>query len=82
MEKWDIGRQLIVKTVNQFIQNKWPLQSFVATFSGKREFKEAFLYCYTFEKGTRLVSKLIYEIKHERIKLNTEQKQIIIKMLS
>jgi len=82
VEYWDIGRQLIVKTINHFIQSLWPLQSFAATFSGRKDFKDALLYCLTFEKGTKLVQKFIYEIEQDRIILNNEQKQIIKKMLS
>jgi hypothetical protein len=82
VEYWDIGRQLIVKTVNRFISNSWPLQSFVATFSGKKDLKEALLYCYTFEKGAKLVRRFIYEIEQGRIKLNAEQKEVVKKILS
>lgn len=82
VEYWDIGRQLVVKTVNHFIQSIWPLQSFATTFSGRKEFKDALLYCFTFEKGTKLVQQFTYEIGQDRIKLNNEQKQIIKKMLS
>jgi hypothetical protein len=82
VEYWDIGRQLIVKTVNHFIQNSWPLQSFVATFSGRKDFKDALQYCFTFEKGSKLIQKFICEIQQDRIKLNNEQKQIIKRMLS
>jgi hypothetical protein len=82
VEHWDIGRQLIVKTVNHFIQNSWPLQSFAATFSGKKDFKDAILYCITFEKGTKLILNFIAEIQQDRIKLNDVQKQIFIKILS
>ena len=82
VEYWDNGRQLIVKTVNHFIQSLWPLQSFAAIFSERKEFKEALLYCFTFEKGTKFVLKFTQEIGQDRIKLNYEQKQIIKKMLS
>ena len=82
VEYWDIGRQLIVKTVNHFIKNLWPLQSFAATFSGKKDFKDALFYCFTFEKGTKLMQDFIYGIKRDGIKLNNEQKQVMMKMLS
>lgn len=78
VEYWDIGRQLIVKTVNHFIQSSWPLQSFAATFSGKKDFKDALLYCFTFEKGVKLVEDLIDEIRKDRINLNNEQSNAII----
>lgn len=82
VEDWDIGRLLIVKTVNRFIQSRGPLQSFAATFSGRRDFKDALLYCFTFEKGIKLVHQFTDEIEQNRIKLNNVQKQIIKKMLS
>lgn len=78
VEYWDIGRQLIVKTVNHFIQSLWPLQSFATTFSGKKDFKDAILYCFTFEKGAKLVDNLIDEIRQDRINLNKEQSNVII----
>jgi hypothetical protein len=82
VEHWDIGRQLIVKTVNQFIQNLWPLQSFASTFTVKSNFKDALLYCFTFEKGIKLLQKFTDEINHDNIQLNNEQIQVIKKMFS
>lgn len=82
IENWDVGRQLIVKIVNQFVLNDWPLQSFASTFSGKKEFKEALHYCYSFENGTKHIRKLIYEIELGRIKLTEAQIQVMNKMLS
>lgn len=76
---WDIGRQLIIKTVNKYIQNSWPLQSFAAAFSGQREFKECISYCCTFKKGTEHIRKFIYEIDQEKIRLNPEQKGVLKK---
>lgn len=78
VEYWDIGRQLVVKTVNHFIHNLWPLKSFATTFSGKKDFKDALRYCFTFEKGVKLVEDLIDEIRQGRVKLNNEQNNVII----
>lgn len=82
VESWDVGRQLIVKTVNQFIRHSWPLQSFLETFNSKKEFKEALLYCYTFEKGIQLIEKLLTKVDNEKLKLNREQSEIVRKILS
>jgi len=81
VENWNIGRQLVVKTVNQYINNSWPLKSFAVSLSGEQEFREALLYCYTFEKGTSFLKKFMYEIKQDRVKLNYNQVQILRKML-
>jgi len=82
VESWDVGRQLIVKAVNQFVRNSWPLQSFLETFFNKKEFREALLYCYTFEKGIRLIEKLLAKVDENKLKLNKEQLEIIRKVLS
>jgi len=82
IENWNIGRQLLVKTVNRYINNSWPLKSFATTLSGEQEFREAVAYCYTFEKGTKFIKKIIYEIKQGRVKLNPKQDKTIKKLLS
>lgn len=82
VEPWDVARSLIVKTVNQYLKNSWPLYSFVATFSRKKEFKEAILYCCTFEDGIQLIERIITKSDEDRIKLNREQLDVLKKMLA
>lgn len=79
-EYWDIGRNLIIKVVNQYLRNGWPLQSFVATFQGKKEFKDSILYCSTFEAGLSYIEKLYENVENGKLKINPNQVTIFNKL--
>ncbi|HWY13119.1 MAG TPA: hypothetical protein VN026_17410 [Bacteroidia bacterium] len=74
---WDIARHLVIKVVNQYVRRSWSTQSYIAAFSGKREFKESLLYLLTFEKGQEFISNMFDQIKVSKVRISKEQEKVI-----